>query len=670
MADAKPTVVRCPFPTAIVTRPSPNGNPGSYQTLVWSNDKDALFTGARTQVFELLLSPHEPAQLSAEPLELKERIPDGSGGTELRPYSCKVALHRAVYDPFSGCIYFVEGRGLMRLDSENVVTRVAGHRELCGTADGPGLTVARFQLPHSVTSDGAGGLLVADCGTVRRVSLPGPDAPPGAAEATVATVYGGPWCAGFVDIAYDAAHGRLYAATMSAVYRLSDEGRVPTRVAGFETAAAAAAVAGGGGGGGGSGSSSTGSGPGGGGGGAGGGAGGGRGAPGGGWAAGAAGGWGGSVEALGAAAGWAGGGAGGGGGGQLQGYGSGEGPSSGGGGGGRGFLGFSGITGLVADSEGRLFIADRQQVYRLEADGGPGTVICVGKADTSGGAVGCYPTLLPGGCLALAQYHDRRVLLMALGLPYGGGGGGWGGDGDGGGLRLHGLQGVGRGGGVGEGVAGLLGDLSALLSSPDLQGAVGEGAQVAVAVGGRRFTAHRLILAARCEYFRRLFAGGFADSGAREVVLQDADPDAFAALLRHMYTGELAFPLQLLRPLAELADRLLLPQVVRHVKRRLLAATQPAGVVADMLWAHQQGFNDLLGNLKEWYLEHQQEVLRAAPDSVRQLFTTAPAFAFELHCATVGKAATAGGGASGGSSGSSGAGGISTVSYNVGGGRR
>lgn len=74
MADAKPTVVRCPFPTAIVTRPSPNGNPGSYQTLVWSNDKDALFTGARTQVFELLLSPHEPAQLSAEPLELKARL--------------------------------------------------------------------------------------------------------------------------------------------------------------------------------------------------------------------------------------------------------------------------------------------------------------------------------------------------------------------------------------------------------------------------------------------------------------------------------------------------------------------------------------------------------------------------------------------------------------------
>ncbi|KAG2424682.1 hypothetical protein HYH02_015160 [Chlamydomonas schloesseri] len=648
------------------------------------------------------MSPNSPPQLSAEPLELKERVPPPEGGPGpstaagpaaaaaatssaggsgsyssgssscsgsssglLRPYNCKVALHRAVYDSYSGCIYFVEGRGLMRLDAEDVVTRVAGHRELCGTADGPGLSGARFQLPHSVTSDGAGNLLVADCGTVRRVSLPGPDAPPGT-EATVATVYGGPWSAGFVDIAYDAAHGRLYAATMSAVYRLSDEGRVPTRIAGSE---AAAAGGGGGSGSSGSSSSSAGSGPGGGGG--------GRGVPGG-WAA----------VVAGAAAG-AGGAGGGGGGGLWQGHGSGEGPSSGGLGGAagaaagagtgtgtgapRGFLGFSGITGLVVDGGGRLYVADRQQVYRLEADGGPGTIICVGKSDTSGGAVGCYPTLLPGGCLALAQYHDRRVLLLGLPQPAGGwaGGGLWGRDGAGGlmgglgGLGLPGLMGpMGRGGGMSEGVAGLL------ALGKKKPGGVGEGQLVAVAVGGRAFTAHRLILAARCEYFRRLFAGGFADSGAREVVLQDADPDAFAALLRHMYTGELGFPMQLLRPLAELADRLLLPQVVRHVKRRLLAATQPVTVVADMLWAHAQGFNDLLENLKEWYLEHQREVLRAAPDTVRQLFTAAPAFAFELHCATVGHVAAGGGGGGGvnGAGCGGGAGGITTVSYNGSGG--
>ncbi len=40
-------------------------------------------------------------------------------------------------------------------------------------------------------------------------------------------------------------------------------------------------------------------------------------------------------------------------------------------------------------------------------------------------------------------------------------------------------------------------------------------ADVCLVVGGRPFRAHRLILAARCDYFKRLFAGGFADSGAQ-----------------------------------------------------------------------------------------------------------------------------------------------------------
>lgn len=35
-----------------------------------------------------------------------------------------------------------------------------------------------------------------------------------------------------------------------------------------------------------------------------------------------------------------------------------------------------------------------------------------------------------------------------------------------------------------------------------------------------------------------------------------------------------------------------------HVHRRLLAAAEPATVMADMLWAHQQGFEELLAGLK------------------------------------------------------------------------
>ncbi|GFR51721.1 hypothetical protein Agub_g14169 [Astrephomene gubernaculifera] len=553
-----------PFPVAIVTRPHPgiSGSPNcNYQTLVFSNERDALFSsgsGARSCIFELLgdgSDPSAPFRLAALALELKERSPDG----RLVPYTCQVALHRAVYDSYSKAVYFVEGRALMRLGSDDVVAPLAGHRELCGANDGPG-GAARFQLPHSLAADGAGSLFVADCGTVRRVVLPGLHEREGA-EAVVTTLYGGPWSAGFVDVAYESTTGRLYAATISAVYRLSDEGRVITRVAGCEAASGSGSAA----------ASNWGGGN-------------GLPAP----AAAAAVPAGAAPEGAAAA--------------------TSAGSAAGGGSGAGQFQGFGGISGLVADVDGGLLVADRQHVYRLEADGGVASVICVGKSDTSWGAVGCYPCILPNGWLALCQYHDRRLLLLHLGLQ----------------PAPAPQRAVWH-----EGVSGLLGDLAALLACPD------GSEDVEVAVGGACFRCHRVILAARCAYFRRLFAGSFADSRARKVVLQDADPDAFSHLLRHMYTGDLSFPLASLRAVAELADRLLLHQVVRHVHRRLLAAAQPEGVVADMLWAQRQGFTDLLASLKEWYLEHQTQVLAAAPDSVRELFVAAPALMYDLHCATV-----------------------------------
>ncbi|GIL86345.1 hypothetical protein Vretimale_13676 [Volvox reticuliferus] len=571
------------YPVALVSRPTPSSNSSThssssgYQTLLFSNDKDVLFgSDSRSCIFELLGEGNEVSgqfRLAAQPLALKERDSDG----ELKPYMCQVALHRAVYDPYSKAVYFVEGRALMRLDPDNVVSPLAGHREQCGVTDGPG-PVARFQLPQTLVSDGAGNLYVGDGGAVRRVALPPrpqqsnkqqPEDSPGDGQqqqlpqqhASVTTVYGGP--GSFVDVAYDFINRRLFAATIHAVYHIPDDGRVPVRISGSERpittfpGPGSAHSSGSG-----SGSSYGSLGP--------------------------------PAPAAAAAA--------------VAGFGQ---SYSGGNGG-----GFECISGLLADSDGGLLIADRNQIFRLEADGGSETVISLGKSDTSWGGVGCYPVILHNGWIALCQNSHRRVLLLQLGLRCGGGFGAlpygrpaW---------QWH-----------HEGVVGLLGDLASLLAFPDGSD------DVEVAVGDRLFCCHRLILATRCMYFRRLFAGGFADSGARQVVLQDADPDAFEHLLRHLYTGDLGFPPQLLRPVAELADRLLLTQVVHHVQRRLLASVHPGGVVADMLWAHRHGFDELLAGLKDWYLRHQGEVLSTASDSVRQLAVAAPSLMYDLHCATV-----------------------------------
>eukprot|EP00198_Chlamydomonas_reinhardtii_P009338 XP_001698675.1 predicted protein [Chlamydomonas reinhardtii] len=89
-------------------------------------------------------------------------------------------------------------------------------------------------------------------------------------------------------------------------------------------------------------------------------------------------------------------------------------------------------------------------------------------------------------------------------------------------------------------------------------------ADLTICVGERRFPCHRTILAARCDYFKhRLASDAFADARAAELELPDADPDAFELLLRWLYTGgaAAAIPAEHARSVAELADRLLLPEL-------------------------------------------------------------------------------------------------------------
>ncbi|XP_071486886.1 BTB/POZ domain-containing protein 9-like [Diadema antillarum] len=62
---------------------------------------------------------------------------------------------------------------------------------------------------------------------------------------------------------------------------------------------------------------------------------------------------------------------------------------------------------------------------------------------------------------------------------------------------------------------------------------------VTLVVENHRFHAHRVILAARCQYFRALFYGGLreSDPDCCEIELQDTTAQAFEALLKYIYTG-------------------------------------------------------------------------------------------------------------------------------------
>ncbi|KXZ54802.1 hypothetical protein GPECTOR_4g873 [Gonium pectorale] len=141
---------------------------------------------------------------------------------------------------------------------------------------------------------------------------------------------------------------------------------------------------------------------------------------------------------------------------------------------------------------------------------------------------------------------------------------------------------------------GLVRNFLALLDSP------GATSDLTLLAGGRSFPVHRLILAARCPYFKTLFESGFGDSGARELELPDVDPHAVAITLRCIYGDEPACPQRLLIPAAELADLWLLTDVRDALYERIAATANSATIARDLLWAEgRSGTEALVGQLEE-----------------------------------------------------------------------
>lgn len=67
-----------------------------------------------------------------------------------------------------------------------------------------------------------------------------------------------------------------------------------------------------------------------------------------------------------------------------------------------------------------------------------------------------------------------------------------------------------------------------------------EYADVTIVVAGQKFRSHKLILAARSEYFRALLFGGMKESMQSEIELSASSLPAFKGLLKYIYTGRMS----------------------------------------------------------------------------------------------------------------------------------
>ncbi|PNH02446.1 ARM REPEAT PROTEIN INTERACTING WITH ABF2 [Tetrabaena socialis] len=489
-----------------------------------------------------------------------------------RRYTPADNFTRPAWDPYSSAVYMRQGRVIVRLGSDNTVTVVAGDVEEEGNADGPG-SAARFNLARFLTSDGTGSLYVTDGNRIRKLQLPGRG--PG----TVAGQRGGHLRAetgGGLAAALTAAAGGAVGGGPGGQVAAAAEGEVQVSTLAIRAPSAMYGLAFEGG-------SSAGSGP----------------------------GSGAGSLLLGtrcalyrlplgdptAAP-------------SLLAGAEGEcGTADGRGGEAR----FECIQGVVLDGQGSVYAADwdgaRTSLRRVAADGTVTTPIA-GLEDKL-----AVSAILPNRCLALSGsvFFNLQVLGLGLALP-----------------RCHAAGApLPPAAPAGAPPRTLCADLGALLGrQPDGT------ADVAIVVGGRTFHAHRLILSARSDYFAQRLGGGFADGGAQQLSLPDADPDAFEVTLRFVYTDAADIPAAQAQAVAELADRLLLPELRDKAAAVVEASVSAATVPGLLLWAEARGpaFAGLLSRLKGWFLENRKAVMREAGEEVRLLAASHPDLYFGLMC--------------------------------------
>ncbi|EOD21529.1 hypothetical protein EMIHUDRAFT_458337 [Emiliania huxleyi CCMP1516] len=78
---------------------------------------------------------------------------------------------------------------------------------------------------------------------------------------------------------------------------------------------------------------------------------------------------------------------------------------------------------------------------------------------------------------------------------------------------------------------------------------------VCLLVGDMRIPAHRVVLAARCDFFARMFASGMREATEEELPIVDVSPPVFQLLLEHLYTDSSAVPEESALELFAAADR-------------------------------------------------------------------------------------------------------------------
>lgn len=134
-------------------------------------------------------------------------------------------------------------------------------------------------------------------------------------------------------------------------------------------------------------------------------------------------------------------------------------------------------------------------------------------------------------------------------------------------------------------------------------------ADVTLRVGRETFQAHKSILAARSPVFRAMFQNPSAEDGLPEVVITDVEPDAFAALLRFVYTGRVPEPIAQPASLLRAADRYKLDRLKTLCELTLISDLSVETAADALILAHQHDSLTLRNRALDFVCSHIDDVV-------------------------------------------------------------
>jgi len=127
-------------------------------------------------------------------------------------------------------------------------------------------------------------------------------------------------------------------------------------------------------------------------------------------------------------------------------------------------------------------------------------------------------------------------------------------------------------------------------------------------VEGRRIPAHRVVLAARCGYFQRMFESGMRESSQNQVEIEDVSGDVFMILLEHLYTDAVEVPLGLSLPVFAAADRFGVDRLKQLCSARIEAELSINNVCSVLTVADQHNASELLEASVSYVVTHFADV--------------------------------------------------------------